>query len=118
MGVAMKRLEGEVLITGGAGLLGRAILRRARDEEWPAKITVVSRDPQKHHAAADEFPGGQWVVGDVCDSIEMEGLILGKKVVIHAAALKHIPEAELAPTPSIRLNVLGSPTLPPPGKTA
>jgi UDP-N-acetylglucosamine 4,6-dehydratase len=98
----------KVLISGGGGTLGRAFVRRATREGWPADFTIYSRDPVKHQAMAREFPACKFILGDVCDAPTTWAAITGHDVVIHAAAQKHIPEAERNPLESLAVNVQGS----------
>lgn len=87
-------LKGNVLITGGAGYLGRAIVRRAVRENWDCQFTILSRDPTKHHKMQTEFPKCRYIIGDVEDRDGLIKSFSGHDLVIHAAAQKHIPEGE------------------------
>lgn len=100
-----------VLITGGAGTLGRAILRRAHQENWRANFTVYSRDAEKHRQLKVEFPGIQTVLGDVTDAERLSLVMPGHDIVIHAAANKHIPACEAQPSQAIMTNVYGTKTV-------
>lgn len=106
----MSRLSGRVLITGGAGFLGRAIMRRAQREGWPTEFVVYSRDEQKHEAIRSKYPA-TYVIGDVTDSSRLLRYMEGCETVIHTAALKYIPEAEKNPWECVRVNVDGSRTV-------
>lgn len=101
-------LEGNVLVTGGAGFLGRAIIRRATREKWPADFTVYSRDETKQWELKHRYPDVRCVLGDVCDLGRLEALMSGIDYVIHAAAVKYIPEAEFNAEEAIRVNYEGS----------
>jgi UDP-N-acetylglucosamine 4,6-dehydratase/5-epimerase len=103
------QLEGKVLITGGAGFLGRAFMRRAFEESWDCTFTVFSRDEQKQAQVAKMF-GEQvhCVLGDVRDTERLRLLAHGHELVIHAGALKHIPEAEYNVAECINVNIGGS----------
>ncbi len=103
-------LHGNVLITGGAGFIGRALLRRAQQEEWQADFTVLSRDDAKHAALQRRFPEVRCVLGDVAglDFDAMTRLFTGFDVVIHAAASKYVDRAETAPADTVRTNIDGS----------
>lgn len=100
----------KVLITGGAGFLGRGILRRihrsgANHLDWEA--TVYSRDETKQEECARRYPSARYIIGDVKDIDRLTAAMMGHDAVIHAAALKYIPEAELNATECINVNVLG-----------
>lgn len=97
-----------VLITGGCGTLGRAILRLWQSEKWECKMTVFSSDPMKHIAIRKMFPGVNSVIGDICDSDTVYNAMAGCDMVVHAAALKHIPESEKNSIDTYRVNVEGS----------
>lgn len=102
-------LEGNILITGGAGFLGRAILRRAERESWPARFTVYSRDETKQWELRHRYPDVRCVLGDVARDLErLVAVMQGHDTVIHAAAVKYIPEAEHNVFETIAVNVEGS----------
>lgn len=103
------QLTGNIFVTGGAGFLGRGILRRARDEQWPARITVYSRDEVKHARTKQQFPDARFVRGDVGGDLErLVAAMAGHDMVIHAAATKVIPTAEFNVCQTIQDNVIGS----------
>ena len=101
-----------VLISGGAGYLGRAFLRRAYERwddtrlDWD--VTIFSRDEQKQNQARRRYPQARYVLGDVCDTDRLAAAMTGHDVVIHAAAVKYIPEAEENPGECVRVNVDGA----------
>lgn len=101
-------IEGRVFITGGAGTLGRAIVSKGFKEQWPAEFTIYSRDPVKHHQLKKQFPRVPCVLGDISDLDSLAKAMAGHDIVIHAAAMKHIPEGELFPTQAFDVNVNGS----------
>lgn len=100
-------MNGNILITGGAGTLGQAIARTARAEKWDCTLTIYSRDPYKHQAMRRVFPECRYVLGDVGDP-DLHKTFVGHDLVIHAAANKHIPECERQPDVAHAINVLGS----------
>lgn len=104
----MLTLAGRVLITGGTGSLGTAILKRAQQENWPADITVVARNETKISAIQSQFPNVRCEVGDVRDYSRLVELFRGQDLVIHAAAIKIVPLAEASPSEAIQTNVYGS----------
>lgn len=101
-------LEGKVFITGGSGTLGKAIIDRATREQWPCEITVYSRDWVKHIYIKENYPLVRTVVGDVCNLAALNLAMAGHDTVIHAAAMKHIVEAEYYPVATFETNVTGS----------
>lgn len=101
-------LSGNVLITGGAGFLGRAILARAQREEWPCRFTVYSRDEEKQWKLRDRFPAVRCILGDVRDAERLTSAMPGHETVIHAAAIKFVPEAEFNVLETVQVNVNGT----------
>lgn len=101
-----------VLITGGAGFLGRAILRKSIREGWGSRFTIVSRDETKQDELVRKYGKDVDVrpfLGDVTGGVEsLATLMRGHDVVIHAAAVKYIPEAERNRWECTRINVHGS----------
>jgi UDP-N-acetylglucosamine 4,6-dehydratase/5-epimerase len=102
-------LEGNVLITGGSGFLGRAILRKAHQEGWPARFTIYSRDETKQWELKRRYPDVHCILGDVArDLPRLIAAMTGHDLVIHAAAVKYIPEAEHNVLETIAVNIEGS----------
>ena len=101
-------LAGNVLITGGAGFLGRSILRRIEREGWPARVTIYSRDETKQDLVRRRWPDVRCVLGDVRDRERLAAAMVGHDTVIHAAAMKYIPEAEHNVLECVAVNVEGS----------
>lgn len=101
-------LTGKVLITGGSGFLGRGIMRRAKVESWPCQITIYSRDEYKQELCRRLYPDARYLLGDVKDRERLEAAMVGHDYVIHAAAVKFIPEAEFNVSECISVNVEGS----------
>jgi len=103
-------LKGKVLLTGGAGTLGRAIIRRAIKDKWDCEFTIYSRDPMKHHVVKALFPDApiKFVLGDIMDGERVGLAIAGHDIVLHLAAMKHIPEGERDPIYMYEVNVGGT----------
>lgn len=107
-----------VFVTGGAGFLGRGILRRVYEPEptlaadsdpcrdWD--VTVYSRDETKQDECRRRYPKAHYVLGDVCNLDHLTNAMVGHDIVIHGAALKYIPEAELNAAECVAINVDGS----------
>lgn len=94
-----------ILITGGAGYLGRAILA---ERPWDATYTVLSRDETKHEALRWRFPDVRTVIGDARDATILEPLVHGMDLVIAAHAIKYVDEAEHNVMETIDVNVRGT----------
>lgn len=101
-------LTGRVLITGGSGFLGRGILRRLHRDGWPARVTVYSRDEFKQYQIKRRWPQVSCVLGDVRDRDRLAAIMLGHDTVIHAGAVKFIPEAESNIAETLAVNITGS----------
>lgn len=104
----MNQLQGKILITGGAGTLGRAIIQRAWDEKWDCQITIFSTDAVKHAKVRKLYPQVQSVIGDIRQYDTLYAAMTGKDVVIHAAAVKEIPTSEYSSIDTFQINVEGS----------
>ena len=97
-----------ILITGGAGFLGRAYLRWAAKERPDLRFTIFSRDEAKHLACRREFPQYTYLIGDIRDYNCLELAIAGHDTVIHTAAYKYVPQAEKNVIECHEINVMGS----------
>jgi UDP-N-acetylglucosamine 4,6-dehydratase len=97
-----------VLITGGSGSLGKAILKRARDENWDTQFTILARNETKISQVKSEFPNVDCKIGDVRDLDWLRTILPGHQVVIHAAALKIVPVAEINVKEAVTCNVEGT----------
>lgn len=109
-------LTGHWAITGGAGFLGRAIIRRAIAESWDVRFTLISRGDSSHALIAPlvaEAKAANIPISLVRCAIERDGEMLdvvldGADGVIHAAATKHVDLAEVAAVNTVLVNVEGS----------
>ncbi|MCP4445801.1 MAG: UDP-N-acetylglucosamine 4,6-dehydratase (inverting) [Myxococcales bacterium] len=99
-----------VLITGGTGSFGRAFTRHLLDETKVKKIIVFSRDEQKHYQMSQEFsdPRIRFFVGDIRDKKRLQTAFRDVDVVVHAAAMKHVPICEYNPMEAIQTNIDGA----------
>jgi len=102
-----------VLVTGGTGSFGHHFVRTVIEEFKPKKLIIFSRDELKQYEMAQVFPPAQYpfmryFIGDVRDEGRLDMAMRGVDVVIHAAALKHVPIAEYNPFECIRTNVFGA----------
>lgn len=104
----MNQLTGSVLITGGSGFIARAIYRRASRESWPATFTCLSRNEHAQDNIRHQFPDVCCLIGDVRDLSRLQDAFIGQDVVIHAGALKRVPEGELEPWEVSKTNVVGT----------
>ena len=103
-----------VLITGGTGSLGVALVKYIF-EEYPYlnKLIIFSRDEQKQYNMSNifpenEFPAIRFFLGDVRDKDRLIRAFNGVDIVIHAAAMKHVHLAEYNPDECIKTNIIGA----------
>lgn len=101
-------MRGRILITGGSGYLARGILSIAKREQWNAEFTILSRDEYKQELIKRKFPQVRCILGDVTDLDRLRSAFQHQDLIIHAAAVKFIPEAEFNVDEAIRVNVGGS----------
>lgn len=101
-------LTGNILITGGSGTLGQAIIRTAEKERWDCSITVYSRSELRQAELRQRYPRVRTILGDVRDYDRLAAAAAGHDLVIHAAAMKRIPECEADPGECYKTNVAGS----------
>jgi UDP-N-acetylglucosamine 4,6-dehydratase len=100
-----------ILITGGTGSLGKALIRFLLTQTTAIRIVVFSRDELKQAQLRDEFnndPRLRWFIGDIRDLERLKRAFHGIDFVIHAAALKQVDTGEYNPMEFIKTNVLGS----------
>jgi UDP-N-acetylglucosamine 4,6-dehydratase len=98
-----------LLITGGTGSFGNAVLRRFLNSDI-AEIRIFSRDEKKQDDMRKRYshPKLKFYLGDVRDSRSIEAAMRGVDYVFHAAALKQVPSCEFHPMEAVRTNVLGT----------
>lgn len=97
-----------LFITGGAGYLGRALLRKLSKQNPDVRCTIFSRDNSKHSRCRKEFPQHRYIIGDIRDYNSVELAMSAHDTVVHAAAFKYIPEGEVNVAECHEINVMGS----------
>ena len=98
----------KIFITGGAGYLGKAIMKFGH-EYWPdPEYTIYSRDEAKQASARARFPQTRCILGDILDRTLLTESMKGHDIVIHAAAMKYVPQAEINPWYASEVNIQGS----------
>jgi UDP-N-acetylglucosamine 4,6-dehydratase len=100
-----------VLITGGTGSLGKALVKYLLNETQVRRIAIFSRDELKQLHMRNEFSDDQrlrWFLGDIRDIERLKRALHNVDYVIHAAALKQVDTGEYNPMEFIKTNVLGS----------
>jgi UDP-N-acetylglucosamine 4,6-dehydratase len=96
-----------VLITGGTGSLGRALIPQVL-ACGVEELRVLSRDEVKQAELQAQYPGVRYILGDVRDLRACKEAVRGASVVIHAASLKYVDVSELQPTEYALTNVFGT----------
>ena len=103
-----------LLITGGTGSLGNALVKTILDKyKNIKKIIIFSRDELKQHEMQQKYNSDKlrFFLGDVRDPNRLFRALHGVNIVIHAAALKQVPASEYNPTEFIDTNILGAKNL-------
>ena len=104
-----------LLITGGTGSFGNAVLNRFLDTDL-GQIRIFSRDEKKQDDMRHEFQAKmpeaaekiKFYIGDVRDLASVKNAMHGVDYIFHAAALKQVPSCEFFPIEAVKTNVLGT----------
>ncbi|MBF9059801.1 SDR family NAD(P)-dependent oxidoreductase [Rhodobacterales bacterium HKCCSP123] len=102
-----------VMVTGGTGSVGRAVVDRLLEERPEVeRITVYSRDEHKQGDMARAMEGHgdrlDFVLGDIRDRDRLGAALHGVDTIVHTAAMRLVPHAEANPSECMRVNVEGA----------
>ena len=98
-----------LLITGGTGSFGNAVLKRLLDSDLQ-EIRILSRDEKKQDDLRKKYNSKKlkFYIGDVRDYNSVLNAVRGVNYIFHAAALKQVPSCEFHPMEAVKTNILGT----------
>jgi UDP-glucose 4-epimerase len=101
-----------LLISGGTGSFGNAVLKRFLDTEI-GEIRIFSRDEKKQDDMRKKYnsPKLKFYIGDVRDFSSVRNATRGVDFIFHAAALKQVPSCEFHPMEAVKTNIIGTDNL-------
>lgn len=102
--------KGKLLITGGTGSFGNAVLSRFLDSDIYSEIRIFSRDEKKQDDMRHLYSSSKvkFFIGDVRDRNSITEAMNGVTHLFHAAALKQVPSCEFFPMQAVQTNILGT----------
>jgi len=99
-----------LLITGGTGSFGNAVLNRFMNDDRFKEIRIFSRDEKKQDDMRKRLtnPKVKFYIGDVRNQSSVDAVAKGVDYIFHAAALKQVPSCEFFPIEAVKTNILGT----------
>jgi UDP-N-acetylglucosamine 4,6-dehydratase len=99
----------EILILGGTGSLGKALIKKLTEECEPGGIRIYSRDELKQWELSRKYTKNiDFLIGDVRDKDRLKLAMKGAQIIINCAAMKQVPACENNPHEAIKTNVTGA----------
>lgn len=100
-----------ILVIGGTGTIGQALVRRLISDHSPKVVRVLSRDEYKQFEMQQEIRESKnirFLLGDVRDKERLDKAMHDIDIVFNLAALKHVPSCEYNPFEAVKTNVIGT----------
>jgi len=99
-----------ILVTGGTGYFGQKFVHYVLQHYKPERIVIFSRDEHKQEEMAKVFGGPRmrYFIGDVRDPVRLLQAMEGIQFVVHAAAMKRVPQMEYNPQEAVHTNIDGT----------
>jgi UDP-N-acetylglucosamine 4,6-dehydratase/5-epimerase len=101
-----------VLVTGGTGSFGKRFIKNLLTRSNVRRVVIYSRDEFKQYEMQQQFgdhlPTLRFFIGDVRDAQRLQLAARETDIIVHSAALKHVPAAEYNPFECIRTNIIGA----------
>lgn len=99
-----------LLVTGGTGSFGHALVKKAIEEELFKEIRIFSRDEKKQDDMRKHFNNDKlkFYIGDVRERSSITHAVRGVDYIFHAAALKQVPSCEFFPMEAVKTNIIGT----------
>jgi UDP-glucose 4-epimerase len=105
----MNCIKNNLLVVGGTGSFGHAVVRRFLSTNIP-EIRIFSRDEKKQDDMRKHYndPRLKFYIGDVRDYNSILNAVRGSDYIFHAAALKQVPSCEFHPMEAVKTNIIGT----------
>ena len=99
----------DILVTGGAGSIGKAIVSSILKKN-PRRVRILDQNETAQfylQQSLIKYPKARYFIGDIRDKEKVNFAVRGANIVIHCAALKHVPLCEYNPSEAVNTNIIG-----------